>query len=105
MIKKHTSTIDASRIKLKSNICDNAVQATAQCTNATTIGEKNSKAICLLITRLISRLLKPILLIAANFSRSSSKSVYNRKYEKLPADTKKTIPINNPTNITGLQTL
>src|SRR5699024_9524648 len=105
MIKKLPSTIDASRIKLKSNICDKAVKATAPCTNATTIGAKNSNEICLLITRLISRLVNQILLIEENFSRSSSKSVYNRKYKKLPADTKKTIPINNPTNITGLQTL
>src|SRR5699024_11323078 len=102
---KISSTIVTTQIKQNSNICDNAVKATAPCTNATTIVSKNSNAICLLITRLISRLVKPILLIAANFSRSSSKSVYNRKYKKLPADTKKTIPINNPTNITGLQTL
>src|SRR5699024_12525467 len=91
--------------KQKTNKNYIAVKTTTPCTNTTTIVAKNSNSICLLITRLISRLVKPILLIAANFSRSSSKSVYNRKYKKLPADTKKTIPINNPTNITGLQTL
>src|SRR5699024_2801520 len=104
MIKKLPSTIDASRIKLKSNICDNAVKATTPSNNATSIRSKNSNAIYSLITRHISRLVKPIIQITANYSPSTSKSVYNRKYKKLPADTKKTITINIPTNITGLQT-
>src|SRR5699024_2695474 len=105
MIKKLPSTIDASRIKLKSNICDKAVKATALSTNATTKGAKNKNVIMLLMTLLISRLDKTILILVENLSRLSCKYVYSRKYKKLPADTKKTIPINNPIIITALQPL
>ncbi|MMZ62557.1 hypothetical protein D1872_247730 [compost metagenome] len=73
--QKIPSTEADSQNREYSNMFDKAVRATAPCTNAITMGVKNSREICCVSTWLSSCLLSPNLAIALNFSLSSSRSL------------------------------